>query len=226
MGSAARVAIYYAPLVDDPLTGLSSAWLGRDPASNAPVQQPEVDGIAEFTAEPRRYGFHATLKPPMHLVDGVRWTDFVAAVRVVAAGIAPFELPRLAVADLRGFLALRETAPCPGLHALADACVTGTDRHRLAAGADELAKRRRHGLTAEEDALLMRWGYPHVLQRWRFHMTLTRRLDAAEMARMRPEAERHFAESLAAPPVVQDLAVFTQRDQQPFLVAERLPLGG
>ena len=61
----ARVAIYYAPLPQDPLTPLSSSWLGRDPVTNAPVPQPSLDGISEFTAEPRLYGFHATLKPPM-----------------------------------------------------------------------------------------------------------------------------------------------------------------
>ena len=110
MLSSVRVAIYYAPLPDDPLTRLSSAWLGRDPVSNAPVAQPSLDGIAEITAEPRSYGLHATLKPPMRLVDGVAWTGFVAAVRAACSDIAPFTLPRMAVADLRGFLALRETA--------------------------------------------------------------------------------------------------------------------
>ncbi len=221
---AIRVALYWAPRPGDKLAAAGNSWLGWDAELGAEVTQPALPGLGEMTAAPRVYGFHATLRPPMRLATG--WEEFIAAAGELAAGLRPFVLPKLQVADLNGFLALRETAPCPGLHALADACVTGTDRHRLAAGADELAKRRRHGLTAEEDALLMRWGYPHVLQRWRFHMTLTRRLDAAEMARMRPEAERHFAESLAAPPVVQDLAVFTQRDQQPFLVAERLPLGG
>ena len=39
---AARVAIYYAPLPDDPLTALSSSWLGRDPISNAPVDAARV----------------------------------------------------------------------------------------------------------------------------------------------------------------------------------------
>src|ERR1700733_4481438 len=97
---AARVAVYYAPLQDDPLTALSSSWLGRDPITNAPVAQPALDGIAEITAEPRLYAFHATLKPPMRLVEGANWADFVAAVRDLAADITPFDMPRLAVADL------------------------------------------------------------------------------------------------------------------------------
>src|SRR4051812_49860933 len=93
----ARVAIYYAPLPDDPLATLSSAWLGRDPVIGAPVRQPDLPGIGEVTAEPRRYGFHATLKPPMRLAEGRTWQDLMRAVRAVAADIAPFDLPRLSV---------------------------------------------------------------------------------------------------------------------------------
>ena len=107
----ARVAIYYAPLPEDPLTPLSSSWLGRDPVTNAPVPQPALDGISELTAEPRLYGFHATLKPPMRLVEGTDWRGFAAAVRAMAEDIAPFDLPPLVVADLFGFLALREFNP-------------------------------------------------------------------------------------------------------------------
>jgi hypothetical protein len=103
----ARVAIYYAPLADDPLTPLATRWLGRDPVTGAPAVQPSLSGIEEITAEPRRYGFHATLKPPMRLAEGRSWSELMTAVRAVAAGIAPFDLPPLAVNDLRGFLALR-----------------------------------------------------------------------------------------------------------------------
>jgi hypothetical protein len=35
--------------------------LGRDPESGAPTPQPDIPDIAEVTAEPRLYGFHATL---------------------------------------------------------------------------------------------------------------------------------------------------------------------
>ena len=118
MASPVRVAIYYAPLSDDPLTHASSAWLGRDPATNAPVAQPLVDRIAEITAEPRLYGFHATVKPPMRLAEGTDWAGFMTAVRTAAADLAPFDLPPLAVADVYGFLALRETKPCPALQGL------------------------------------------------------------------------------------------------------------
>jgi putative phosphonate metabolism protein len=224
---AARVAIYYAPLPRDPLTDLSSAWLGRDPVSGAGVLQPNVDGIAEFTAEPRHYGFHATLKPPMRLPDGTDWFGFVAAVRTMAADIAPFLLPRLAVTDLRGFLALRETEPCASLQTLADACVERVDSFRVPPSGAELARRRRSGLSAEQDAMLVRWGYPYVFGTWFFHMTLTRRLSDAEKAAVLPAAEAWFAPALAAERWVEDICLFTQASpDEAFVLAERVRLRG
>jgi putative phosphonate metabolism protein len=225
MAASVRVAIYYAPLPDDVLTRLSSAWLGRDPMSNAPVRQPALEGISEFTAEPRKYGFHATLKPPMHLAEGTDWIGFVAAVREVAKQLAPFELPPLAVADLRGFLALREVGPCPALQTLADACVERLDVFRAPPSDAELAQRRKAKLTAEQDAMLERWGYPYVFGTWFFHMTLTRRLSDVEKAVILPAAKAWFAPALGVPRRVEDICVFTQLPNAAFTLAERVRLG-
>lgn len=227
MADAPRVAVYLAPPPADPLFAAGATWLGRDPESDAPAPQPDLPGIAEVTAEPRLYGFHATLKPPMHLAEGRQWFDVVQAARALADRIAPFDLPPLAVMDLRGFLALRETAPCPALQALADACVAELDPFRAPASEAELARRRRAGLSAEQDAMLVRWGYPYVFGTWFFHMTLTRRLNEAEKAVFLPAARAHFARALAVPQRVADLCLFTQRAAgEPFVIAERLSLRG
>jgi hypothetical protein len=65
-------------------------------------------------------------------------------------------------------------------------------------------------LSDREDALLARWGYPYVLDCWQFHMTLTRRLNREEMARVKPLAEAHFAASLARERRVEDLSLFVE----------------
>jgi putative phosphonate metabolism protein len=222
-----RVALYYAPLPDDPLTPLSSAWLGRDPVTNADVPQPAVENIAAITAEPRSYGFHATLKPPMRLVDGTKWNDFLGAVEATAATIAPFELPPLAVADLHGFLALRETVSCAPLQALADACVERLDQFREPPSEDELARRRRAKLSPEQDAMLVRWGYPYVFGTWFFHMTLTRRLSGTEKSAVLPAAEHWFAPALTVSRHVEDICVFTQSSAGvAFTLAGRVKLLG
>jgi Protein of unknown function (DUF1045) len=227
MGPDARVGVYYSPCEDDPLSVAGAAWLGRNPASGAAVVQPEFPNIHEVTAEAARYGFHATLKPPMRLADGCSWDQFVAATQELVSRIAPFELPELQVMNLHGFLALRETSICPPLQALADLCVEGLDRFRVQPSEAELARRRRGRLTDAQEAMLVRFGYPYVLKTWFFHMTLTRRLSVEEHEFWRPEAERFFEAAVRVPRVVTDICLFTQTSPgTPFTIAERIALRG
>jgi hypothetical protein len=135
-----RVALYWVPALDDPLYAAGVAWLGRDAETGASVPQPPVDGLADITADPRHYGLHATLRPPMRLATGYK--DFRAAACDVAAECSPFRLPKLSLCEVDGFLALRETEPCPALQEFCDRCVTQTERHRLCPDDAELARRR------------------------------------------------------------------------------------
>lgn len=220
-----RVAVYYAPERDDPLWEAGNRWLGRDPETGATLDRPKDIGIANLTDGPAAYGLHATFKPPMRLAPGTRYEDFAAAVAELAAGLTAFSLPPLAVTNLDGFLALREQEPSRDLQALADSAVATLDGFREQPEAAELARRRRHGLTEAEETMLERWGYPYVFQLWRFHITLSRRLETAEMAHARPIAEAYFAAALAQPRPVSSLAVFTQAARAaPFLLAERFAL--
>lgn len=221
----ARVALYYAPRPHDPLWSFGDRWLGRDPLTDAALEQPDLPEIAAITADARRYGFHATLKAPMRLRAGYTWDDLVARAAELAGGIDAFALPPLRVIDLDGFLALGLAAPSPSLRAFVDACVAGVDDFRDPPTADELARRRAMRLSPERTAMLRRWGYPDVLDTWVFHMTLTRRLTTAEAAIYRPAADAHFAVALDAPRAVQDLCLFVQPDADaPFTLAARLPL--
>lgn len=219
-----RAALYWAPALDDPLHAAGSAWLGRDAETGASLPQPPLPGLPELTAEPRGYGLHATLKPPFRLAG--TYAGLLDAAQEFAASRAPFDLPPLAVADLKGFLALRETAPCPALHALADAAVEALEPHRAPLNEAELARRRRSPLTPRQEALLARYGYPYVMEEMRFHVTLTHRLTKDQAAALRPAAEAHFAGIADRPRRVEAVCLFTQSGPgAPFLIAERLPLG-
>ena len=227
MGPEGRVGVYYCPREDDPLFVAGAAWLGRNPATDAAVGQPALPGIEELTAEASGYGFHATLKPPMRLADGCSWDGLVAATRELARRIAPFELPRLAVMNLHGFLALRETVASPPLQALADACVVELDAFRAPPSEVELTRRRRARLTDAQEAMLVRFGYPYVLETWFFHMTLTRRLSADEHETWRGAAERFFAAAVGEKRIVTDVCLFTQTGLGgPFSIRERVALRG
>jgi hypothetical protein len=207
-----RVAVYYAPSPDDPLAAASASWFA-EPAR------------AAITEDARRYGFHATLKPPFRLRDGTVWPEVLAAASALARGIPAFPLPRLAVADTHGFLALRETEPSPALQALADAAIAELDHLRAAPTEAEITRRRPDRLAAPERRMLERWGYPYCFATWFFHMTLSMRLDGAGHARWRPEAEAHFAASLAAPRMVDAIALFVEPTPgAAFTAAARIPL--
>ena len=224
-----RAALYWVPALDDPLYAAGTSWLGRDAETGAQIKQPPVPGIADATADARRYGLHATLRPPMRLATG--YQGFCEAAREVAASCRPFALPALAFFEIEGFLALRESSPCAALQDLADRCVLGTEQHRRATDAAELARRRASGLTARQDALLQQYGYPYVREEWFFHVTLTGRLEVAAMRTMRAAAEAHFAGTLALHRMVSDVCVCTQiyastQGSHDFLIAQRLQLEG
>jgi putative phosphonate metabolism protein len=222
-----RLALYWAPAEDDPLHARGSAWLGRDAATGVALPQPAVDGIdlAQVTADPRGYGLHATLKPPFRLRHGYAAARAEAAA--LAARTAPFDLPPLAVHDLDGFLALRETAPCPALHAFADACVTALDDHRTPPDEAEIARRRPERMTAPQRAHLDRWGYPYVFEEWRFHVTLTRRLAPDEKAALMPAVTAFLGDAPALPRRVAALGLFVQPSPgAPFSIVDRLALRG
>jgi hypothetical protein len=84
-----------------------------------------------------------------------------------------FSVPQMQLARLDDFLALLPASPEPRLDALAAHCVKHFDRWRAPLSAAELDRRRREPLTQRQEALLARWGYPHVLDEYRFHMSLT-----------------------------------------------------
>jgi hypothetical protein len=227
IGPAGRVALYYAPAEDDPLSRAGATWLGREVTRVAPEAQPDLPDIEAVTADARLYGFHATLAPPMRLRPGLHLDDAVAAAEAIALGIPPFPLPPLALHDFAGFLALHEAEPSMMLQACCDACVAGVDAIRQPPTETELARRRRNGLRPAEDANLVRWGYPYVFATWFFHMTLTRRLTPAERAIYWRAADAHFAAVVARPRMVTDIAIFVQPEPRaPFLLARRVELRG
>ncbi len=212
---SARYAVYFSPAQDSLLWQLGCAWLGRDAANDAALAQPHIDGISSerlhaLTMSPRRYGLHATLKPPFRLAAGVTHDMLIAATRALASRMQPFTLPTLGVDVLSGFIALRTAQEGEALRRLADACVAELDRYRLPADAEEVARRRSHGLSAAQDALLARFGYPYVLSEWRFHITLTERLSGSERELLLAWLARHFAPALAIPIRCDDICLFVQ----------------
>lgn len=186
LAHAHRFAIYFAPPPGSVWWGAGSHWLGRCAATDTRLEQPNFDDLApnrqrQITAEPARYGWHATLKAPFVLRDGMTLGDLREALRVLAASFVAFDMPALKVRQLGGFLALCPEGDKDAINALASACVTLLDRLAAPLSPDELECRRRKGsLSTQEDALLVRWGYPYVMERYRFHFSLTGNLHGVD----------------------------------------------
>ncbi|WP_163071587.1 DUF1045 domain-containing protein, partial [Acinetobacter baumannii] len=77
----------------------------------------------DLTEDPRRYGFHGTLKAPFELASAASEADLLEAVMVFADRRPAVTVPALTVATLGSFVALVPAQPCKDLLALAADCV-------------------------------------------------------------------------------------------------------
>lgn len=227
---APRYAIYYAPEPDGALSRFGAAWLGRDAERDIAMEQPRLRAVppsrlAEMTAEPRRYGFHATLKAPFRLAPGHSEKMLLDAVARFASTLPSARIPALRLAAIDGFLALVPAKPVPAVDALAAACVGRFAPLSAALDEIELARRLRAPLTPRQKALLLDWGYPYVFSEYRFHMTLTRRLTEAEREAVEPELLALAAPALAIPVRIAGLAVFIEEARSaPLRLLARCPM--
>lgn len=215
-----RHAIYYAPLPGTAFHDLGSRWVGRDAFTGEACAQPDVAGIQVVTADPRRYGFHATLKPPFALRETVNDEALLRAVAALAAGQDSFTVA-LKVGVLDQFLALVPREPLAPLQRLAEVAVRELDGFRQPPSDDELARRRLSDLTPSQERHLAEWGYPYVFGDFRFHMTLTERLPPSDIERFRSAAEAHFAPVLAEPVAIDGLSLFTEAARGAAFIATR-----
>ena len=231
-GPIVRYAAYFAPEPGSALQRFGERWLGRAAASGRPLAPPAVPGLtaarqAEITADARLYGFHGTLKPPFVLAAERTPAGFAAAAEAFAAGCRGFLAPPLRLASIGGFLALVPAERSAALEALAADAVRALDPFRAPPEAAELARRRAAGLTARQEALLAAWGYPYVMEEFRFHLTLTCRLAEPERTAVAQGIGELLDEAILAPMPVRSIALFRQAGRgRPFRLVRRLPLGG
>lgn len=172
-----RYAIFYTPPAG-PFADLMAAWLGWNSASGQTIAPPVVAGldVAKLTARPRKYGFHATMKAPFHLVRTATHQALIDALETFTHRHAPVKLGAIELNAVNGFLALRPLSEPTALRELAAEVVTKLDGFRAPLTPDDIARRRRSRLTARQDQQMLNWGYPFVFDDFQFHMTLTGQL--------------------------------------------------
>ncbi|MCX7646629.1 MAG: DUF1045 domain-containing protein [Rhodobacteraceae bacterium] len=224
-----RLAVYFAPR-PGAFADRAARWLGRDAASGRVLAQPDLPGLpvpaADLTAGPRRYGFHGTLRAPFRLAEGLSPGDARAVVAGLAARLPPVRCEGLRLELLDGFLALVPAGDVAELSDLARAVVEATEALRAPLTAAEIARRRPEGLSPRQRELLHRWGYPHVMEEFRFHLTLTDRLAPDQAAPVAAALEAHFAPVLPQPFVIEDLCLFGEDAAGDFHLLDRYALAG
>jgi putative phosphonate metabolism protein len=228
-----RYAIYFAPEPQSGLWRLGSSVVGYDAATGCDVPSPAVAGLsgarwAALTEEPRRYGFHGTLKAPFHLAEGRTEQDLTVDLARLAVGLAPIVLPPLVVASIGRFVALVPSGPCAALSELAAEVVTGLEANRATLGEADRARRLKSPLSERQVRYLDRYGYPYVLDEFRFHMTLTGPLDETDRGPVKDALAALFdgAGILDCTPVgIDALTLFRQeRRDSRFRIVARMPL--
>ena len=227
-----RYAIYFTPPSSDALLKVAANWLGRNAFSGEPVKLPAIrslgtEEIASLTEEPRRYGFHATMKAPFRLNDNQTESDLLSALMHFASSVEPVIIPRLKLQALGPFFALVPDEPVTALNQLANDVVVALDRFRAPLNEAELARRRPERLSEAQRHNLERWGYPYVFEEFRFHMTLTGPVAEADRARIERQLEEFFAPLLNDPVEVANLALFVEPEKgAPFEIHSLHPLTG
>lgn len=226
---APRYAIYFVPGDDTALYRFGSSALGYDCYTGRAVSFPHGAGPdwPMLVREPAIYGFHATLKAPFRLALNMHEGDLLDAVRAFAAEQPVVNGGRLMLRTLGSFVALVPAVPSRDIDRFAARCVKELDSFRAPLTAEERSRRINSGLTAEQIALLDRWGYPYVFDQFRFHMTLTGALDPDRRVETMDMLSAWLRGYGSATDLVIDRIVVTRQDgpAMPFRVVASADLG-
>jgi putative phosphonate metabolism protein len=222
MSGYPRYAIYFVPAPDRELYWLGAHALGYDAFNGGTLPVPRSVLLAAsdwlaLTEDPRKYGFHATLKAPLTLAAGRTEAELLAACVVFASMARPIPVirPTVRAVDLGAagqFIALVPAEPSADLNRLAQDCVAAFDAFRAPLTEQDRARRNPGKLTASQRENLDRWGYPYVMEEFRFHMTLTGAVPVERRDHLIAMLEGYFVEQTHKPLAVDSIALCRQED--------------
>ncbi len=224
-----RYAIYFTLAQNDPLYQLAAQWFGYDFYQGCkPSIRMDHHALlkplfpyTDYNAKASMYGFHATLKPPFRLKRGVSHKQLVKILKHFSKLHSPFSCSELSLQQLGDFLALVPSKPCAKLNRLAKDCVQTFDVFRDELVAEEIQKRNPASLTDDQRLMLKLWGYPYVLDEFRFHMTLTDSLTQQQIDLCKPLLKSYFHPYTARAMKVDQVSLCYQAtERSPFVVLE------
>jgi Protein of unknown function (DUF1045) len=230
-----RYALYLTPPSDSDLWRFGSDVIGRDALNGASCEGFCLEGYPpeswrNMTSDPRRYGFHATLKAPFPLRLDLDVADLYDVVDEFARKHSPFDAGELKVGFIKAgrglaFVALKPEGALNELRSFEAGVVRGLDKLRapLVEGGREYRGAER--LTPRQAYYLHAWGYPYVLDEFDPHFTLTNAIPHADrVARL---LEWEFGLRVPSRALhVDALTLFGQNEPGgEFRILRRFPLG-
>jgi hypothetical protein len=232
--SHSRYALYLTPPPDSDLWRFGCDVIGRDAVTGrlcegfAPEGY-ELEAWRQLTSEPRREGFHATVKAPFRLRVDLDVVDLMDRVASFARTFKPFEAGELRVGALatddgRAFAVLRTRNAAKALHAFEQRVVRALDL--LRAPSTDAERRDSSRLSPRQRYYLEAWGYPYVIDEFRPHFALTNAV--AEPGPITKALKWEFDLRVASRTLFVD-ALTLAGESEPggdFRILRRFPLGG
>ncbi|MEM0899687.1 MAG: DUF1045 domain-containing protein [Pseudomonadota bacterium] len=203
-----RYAIYFTPPNSSHLTKTAARWLGRDVCNPAALF--ETHQHSDLTQSPRRYGFHATMKAPFRLADGMEEGFLISEFEKFCAGQSPVTISKLVLTRLGSFFALMPNQTERPLNSLAEQCVRQFEPLRAPLSDEDYKRRKPETLSLAEHENLVKWGYPYIFSEFRFHMTLTDRVPEARISDVKEDLAARFADVTNRPLEISSLSLFCE----------------
>lgn len=195
--SEPRYALYFTPPPGHLLTLAGDRWLRRGDSDLGLIMGMKAAKSHQLLIEePRRYGFHATLKAPFRLNPRKSRSELILAIAEFSRLQRPCPVGPLRIARLGNTFALKPRSPTPFARSFASRVVSTFDRFRAPLDSWELKRRMQAPLDDVETTHLVTWGYPYVFERFDFHMTLTGAVDATEHDQVQRCLEAVFGPTL------------------------------
>jgi hypothetical protein len=233
--SQSRYALYVAPPPESDLWRFGCDVIGRNALTGASRDGFALEGYSpgawrSMTSDPRRYGFHATLKAPFRLRLDLGVADLTRSLTEFVRKFAPFDAGELNVGavetgDGRAFAALKPQGGLKELRSFGGSVVRALDHLREPAIPGDRERRNLARLTPRQAYYLDAWGYPYVLDEFRPHFTLTNAIaDTDRVARL---LQQEFRLRVASPALhVDALTLFAESEPgSEFKIVRRFLLG-
>ena len=215
MTSNPRYAIYYAPAPDSDLDRFGADLLGYDAFGGldravSRRHRKSDSGLARPEPGSPEIRFPRHFESALPLAPGKTTTELLAACETFANAPRPVPVIKPIVNVISGFIAIVPADPSGELGRLAADCVGAFDGFRAPLTAEDRARRNPSQLTPSQRNHLDRWGYPYVMEDFRFHMTLTGRLGAERRETVLAILQRRFAALKITTLAIDGIALFRQ----------------